>query len=211
MSGTILFSPVCASSSPAFHMMYSVHKLNKQGDNIQPVYCSMSGSNCYFLTCIQISQEAGQVVYYSHLLKSFPQFAVTIRVKGFGIVNKAEVDISLELSYFFYDPMDFGTLIYGSFAISKFSLNIWKFSVHVLLKPHLENFEHYFASLWDEWICAVVWTFFGIALIQDWNENWPFPVLWPLSFPNLLAYWVQHFYSIILEFEIAQLEFHHLH
>ena len=96
-----IFSPVCASSSPAFHMMYSVHKLNKQGDNIQPVYCSMSGSNCYFLTCIQISQEAGQVVYYSHLLKSFPQFAVTIRVKGFGIVNKAEVDISLELSYFF--------------------------------------------------------------------------------------------------------------
>ena len=87
------------------------------------------------------------MVYYSHLLKSFPQFAVTIRVKGFGIVNKAEVDISLELSYFFYDPMDFGTLIYGSFAISKFSLNIWKFSVHVLLKPCLENFEDYFASV----------------------------------------------------------------
>ena len=115
--------------------------------DLEPACCSRSNSNWCFLTCIQISQEAGQVVYYSHLLKSFPQFAVTIRVKGFGIVNKAEVDISLELSYFFYDPMDFGTLIYGSFAISKFSLNIWKFSVHVLLKPCLENFEHYFASV----------------------------------------------------------------
>ena len=76
--------------------------------------------------------------------------------------------------------MDVGNLTFGSSAFSKSSLNIWKFLVHVLLKPHLENFEHYFASLWDEHNCAVVWTSFDIAFLWDWNENWPFPVLWPL-------------------------------
>ena len=71
--------------------------------------------------------------------------------------------------------------------------------LHILLKPHLENFEHYFASMWNECNCALIWTFFGTALLWDWNENWPFPVLWPLlTFPNVLAYWVQqHFHSII--------------
>ena len=76
--------------------------------------------------------------------------------------------------------MDFGSLISGSSAFSKSSLNIWKFTVHVLLKPGLENFEHYFASIWDERKCVVVWTFFGIAFLWDWNENWLFLVLWPL-------------------------------
>ena len=112
-------------------------------------------------------------------------------VKGFGIVNKAEIDVFLELSCFFGDPADVDNLISGSSAISKTSLNIWKFMVHVLLKPGLENFEHYFTSMWNECYCAVVWAFFGIAFLWDWNENWPFPVLWPLlSFPNLLTYWV---------------------
>ena len=92
----------------------------------------MSGSNYCFLTCIQISQEAGKVVWYSHLFKNCPQFVMIQKVKGFGIVNKAEVDIFLELSCFFYDPMDVGNLISGSSAFSKFSLNIWKFLVHVL-------------------------------------------------------------------------------
>ena len=101
-------------------------------------------------------------------------------VKGFGIVNKAEIYVILELSCFFDDPVDVGNLISGSSAFSKSSLNIWKFSVHVLLEPHLENFEHYFASMWDECNSAVVWTFFGIAFLWDHNENWPFPVLWPL-------------------------------
>ena len=110
-----------------------------------------------------------------------------------------ELDVFLELSCFFYDPADDGNLISGSSAFSKSSLNIWKFMVHVLLKPGLENFEHYFASTWDECKCAVVWIFFGIAFLWDWNENWPFPVLWPLlSFPDLLTYWVQHFYSSIV-------------
>ena len=106
-------------------------------------------------------------------------------------INKAEVDTFLELSCFFCDPKDVGNLISGSSAFSKSSLNIWKFLVYILLKPGLENFEHYFASVWDECNCVVVWIFFGIAFLWDWNENWPFPVLWLLlSFPHLLAYWV---------------------
>ena len=156
----------------------------------------MSSSNCCFLTCIQISQEAGQVVWYSHPFQNFLQLFVIHTVKGFGIVNKAEIDVFLELSSFFDDPADVGNLISGSSAFSKSSLTIWKFMVPILLKPGLENFQHYFASVWDE--CNCVWAFFGIAFLWDWNENWNFPVLWPLlSFPDLLAYWVQHFYSII--------------
>ena len=142
--------------------------------------CFMSSSNCCFLTCIQISQEAGQVVWYAHLLKNFPQFVVIQTVKGFGIINKTEIDVFLELSCFFDDPTDVGNLISVSSAFSKSSLNIWKFTVRILLKAGLENFEHYFASVWDECNCVVVWTFFGTAFLWDWNENWPFPVLWPL-------------------------------
>ena len=156
----------------------------------------MSSSSWCFMTSIHVSQEAGKLLWYSHLFKNFPQLFVIHTVKGFRIVNEADVDVFLEFSCLFYDPVDVGNLISGSSAFSKFSLNIWKFLVHVLLKPSLENFEHYFASLWDECICAVVWTFFGIALLWYWNENWPFPVLWPLlSFPNLQAYWVYHFNS----------------
>ena len=92
---------------------------------------------------MQVSQEAGQVVWYSHLFQNFPQFIVIHTVKGFGRVNKAELDVFLELSYFFDDPVDVGNLISGSSAFSKTSLNIWKFLVHVLLKSDLENFEHY--------------------------------------------------------------------
>ena len=103
----------------------------------------MSSSNCCFLTCIQTSQEAGQVVWYSHLFQNVAQFVVIHIVKGFGVVNKAEIDIFLELSCFFNDPTDVGNVISVSFA----SLNIWKFMVHILLKPCLENFEHYFASV----------------------------------------------------------------
>ena len=167
---------------------------------LEPVCCSMPSTNCCLLTCIQVSQEADQVVWYSHLFQNFPQFIVIHTVKGFGIVNKAEIDVFLGPSCFFDHPADIGNLISGSSAFSKTSLNIWKSTVHVLLKPGLENFEHYFTSVWDECNCAVVWAFFGIAFLRDWNENWPFPVLWPLlSFPHLLAYWVQHFHSIIFQ------------
>ena len=111
--------------------------------NLEPVHCSMSSSTCCFLACIQITQETGQVVWYSHLLKNFTQFGVTHTVKGLDIVNKAEADVFLEFSCYFYDLIDVGNLISGpSAAFSKSSLNIWKFTVHVLLKHGLENFEH---------------------------------------------------------------------
>ena len=99
---------------------------------LEPVCCSMSSSNCCFLTCIQISQEADQVVWYSHLFQNFLQLIVIHTVKGFGIVNKAEIDVFLELSCFSYDPADVGNLISGSSAFSKTSLNIRKFTVHTV-------------------------------------------------------------------------------
>ena len=119
--------------------------------DLEPACCPMSSSNCCFLTCIQVSQDTSQVVWYSHLLKNFPQLVVIHTVKGFGIVNKAEIDVFLELSCFFDDTSDVG----------------------------LENFKHHFTSVWDECNCVVVWAFFGIAFLWDWNENWHFPVLWP--------------------------------
>ena len=133
---------------------------------LEPVCCSMSGSNCCFLTCIQISQEADKVVC-SHLLKNFPQFVVIHTVKGFGIINKTEVYVFLKLSRFFDDPTNIGNLISGSSAFSKSSLNIWKFMVHVLLKPGLENFEHYFTSMWDECNCAIS----GNLLMAAWADE----------------------------------------
>ena len=114
----------------------------------------MYDSNCCFLTYIQISQKAGKVVWYSHLLKNFPQLIVIHIAKGFGIVNKVEEDI-LELSFFFDDPMNVGNLISGSSAFSKSSLNIWNFMVHVLLKPGLENFEYYFLIAYE--MSIIVW------------------------------------------------------
>ena len=122
---------------------------------LESVRCFMSCSNCCFLTCIRVSQEVGKVIWYSHLFKNFWQFVVIHTVKSFGIVNKAEVDVFLELSCFFDEPTDVGSLISGSSAFSKPSWNIWKFIVHVLLKPSLENFEHYFATAWDECNCVV--------------------------------------------------------
>ena len=165
--------------------------------NLEPVCCSMSSSNWCYLTCIQVSQEAGKEAWYSHLFKNYAQFVVIYPVKGFSVVNDAEVDVFLEFSCIFYDPTDVGNLISGSSAFSKSNLYLWKFSVHLLLEPLLENFKHYFASMWDECNCAIAWTFLGTALIWDWDENWPFPVLWPLHFPNLLAHWMWHFNSII--------------
>ena len=153
---------------------------------------------CCFLTCTQTSQKAGRVVWYSHLFKNFPQFVVIHTVIGFSVVNEAEVDIFLEFPCLFYDPMDAGNLISGSSAFSKSSWYIWKLSIHILLKHCLKYFEHNLTTMWNEGNCMVIWTFFDIALLWDWNENLPFPVLWPLlSCPNLLTHWVQHFHSII--------------
>ena len=126
---------------------------------LEPVCCSMSSFNRCFLTCIQVSQEAGQVLSYAHLFQNFPQFIVIHTVKGFDIVNKAEIDVYVKLSCFFNDQADVGSLISGSSAFSKSSLYIWKFTIHwtSLLKPGLENFEHYFTCMWDECNHAVVW------------------------------------------------------
>ena len=135
----------------------------------------MSSSNCCFLTCIHISQETGQVVWYSHLFQNFLQFIVIHTVKGFGIVNKAEIRCfsgTLLLFWWCQHPLDVGNLISGSSAFAKTSLNIWKFMGHVLLKPGMENFKHYFTSVWDECNCMVVWAFlalpfFGIGMKTD--------------------------------------------
>ena len=130
--------PACDSSSPEFLFMYSF-------PSFEPVCCSMFDFNCCFLTCIQVSQETGKVVWYSHLLKNFPQFVVIHTVKGFKVVNEA--DVLLEFPYFLYDPTHVGNLITSCPVFSKSSLYIWKFSVHVLLKPSLKDFEHYLAIM----------------------------------------------------------------
>ena len=178
--------------------MYSAYELNKQGDHIQPwrtpfPIWKQSVVPCPVLTVASWPEYrfCRRQVRWSGIPISWRifQFVVIHAVKSFSIVNEAEINVLLELSCFFYDSMDVDNLISGSSAFSKSSLNIWKFTVHVLLKPGLENFEHHFASMWHECNCAVVWTFFGIAFLWDWNENCPFPVLWPLlSFPSLLAY-----------------------
>ena len=164
--------------------MYSAYKLNKQGDNIQP-WCTSLVWNQSVVPCPVLTIASWPAYRFLRkqvrwsgipISKNFPHLVVIHTVKGFSIVSKVKVDAFLEFSWFFYDPMDVGNLISGSSAVSKSSLNIWKFKVHVLLKPGLENFEHYFASMWDECNCAVAWILFGIALLWDWNENWPFPM-----------------------------------
>ena len=154
---------------------------------LEPVCCSMSSSNCCFLTSISVSQEVGQVVWYSHLFQNFPQFIVIHTVKGFGIVNKVAwtsgssrftycwslawkiLSITLlacEMSaivWYFEHTSDISQFMYEKEKKNKIknktSLNIWKLTVHVLLKPGLENFEHYFTSVWDECNCVVFWAF----------------------------------------------------
>ena len=168
----------------------TIYSLTYSFSYLEPVCCSLSSSNCCFLTCIQISQEAGKVILYFHLFKNVPQFVVVHTLKGFSVVNEAEVAVFLEFSCFFYDPMDVGNLISGSSAFTKSSLYIWKFSVQVLLKPGLENFEHYFANTWNVCNCAVVWTFFVIALFgigmksdifQSCGHCWVFQISWNIE------------------------------
>ena len=162
---------------------------------LEPICCSMSSSNCCFPTCIQVSQEGFQVVWYFQLFKNFPQFVVIHTVKAVSVVYEAEVCVFLELSCFFDDSADVGNLLSGSSAFSKSSLNIWKFTVHILLKPSLENFEHYFDSMWNECNCAIVWTFFRIAfgigvkteLFQSCGHCWIFQICWHIECSTLTA------------------------
>ena len=176
----------------------------------------MSSSNCCFLTCIQISQEADQVVWYSHLFQNCPLYSIVLTVihtvKGFGVVNKAKVDVFLELSCFFDDPIDVENLISGSSAFSKSSLNIWKFIVHVLLKPGLENFEHYFASMRWVQLCgslSILWHCLSLGL--EWKLIFSSPVATDVfsKFAGILS--AALFHHHLLGFEMPPLESHHLH
>ena len=171
----------------------------------------MSSPNCCFLTCIQISQEAGQVVWYSHLFQNFPQFIVIHTIKGFGIVNKAEVDVFLKLSCFFYDPRDVGN---------------WSLVLLPFLNPTWTSGSSLFIDCWN-----LAWRILSITLlacemstvVQYLNIFWHCLSLgleWKLNFPVLWHCWVSKFSGILSatlsqhhlwEFEIAQLEFHHLH
>ena len=134
--------------------------------NFEPVHCSISGSNCCFLSCYRFLRRQVRWSHISICFKNFPQFDVIHTVKGFSIVIEAD---------FFYPVIPLLSLwsnrgwqlISGSSAFSKSKLYIWQFSVHELLKPSLKDFEHHFASMWNEWNCVVVWTFFGIALLWD--------------------------------------------
>ena len=195
--------PVCNSSSLAFHMMYSAYKLNKQSDNIQPCHTPFPTFNQFVvpykvLTVASwpaykfLRRQVTDVWYWLSdisISKCFLQFVVIHTVKGFIIVNEADGCFFFWIPLPPYDPTNVGNLISGSSAFSKPSLYMWKFSVHVLVKPSLKDFEHNLTSMENEHNCMVVWTFFGTVLLWDWNENWLFPVLWPLlSFPNLPTY-----------------------
>ena len=207
-------------------MIYSAYKLNRQGDNVQPWRTPFLIWNQSVVPCPVLIVASWPVyrflrrqVRWSGIpvsLRIF-QFVVIYTVKGFGVINKAEVDVFLELSCFFDEskihPMDVGNLISGSSAFSKYSLNIWKFTVHILSEPGLENFEYYFASMWDECNCVVVCIFFGIAFLWDWNENWknfssPFATAEFSKFAGILSASLSQHH--LLGFEIVQLEFHHL-
>ena len=159
--------------------------------NFEPTCCSTSSSNCCFLTCIQVPQEADQVVWYSHLFQNFPQFVVIHTVEDVSVVNEAEVGVFLEFSCFFNDPTDVSNLISGSSAFPKTSLNNWKFSVHIMLKPSLENFEHYLVSMWNECNCVTVWTFFGIGMktdiFQSCGHRWVFQICWHIACSTFTA------------------------
>ena len=167
----------------------------------------MSSSNCCFLTCIQVSQEASQVACYSHLFQNFPQFIVIHTVKGFGLVNKAEIDVFLELSCFFHDLADVGNLISGSSAFSKTSLNVWKFTYCWSLAWRILSIT----SVWDECNCSFNILWHCLSLRLEWKLTFSSPVATSefSKFAGILSVALsQHHLS---GFEIAQLEFHHLH
>ena len=180
--------------------------LNKQGENIQLWHTPFLIWNQSMVLCPVLTVASWPAHRFLRrqmrwpgiptCWRNFSHFVVIHTVKGFAIakslpsaIKHKEIFYWKSLTCFFDDPTDVGNLISGSSDFLKYRLNIWNFTVHVLLKLGLENFEHYFVSMWDDNNCVVVWTFFGIAFLWHWNEDWPFPVLWPLlSFLNLLAY-----------------------
>ena len=166
-------------------MVYSAYKLNKHGDYIQPWHTLFPILDQAIVPCLVLTISSWHSYAFLRRQLRWSSICISLeyirlfhslfyRHKDFSIVNKTKVDVFLESSCFVYDPTDIGNLISSSFAFSRSSLNIWKFSVHILLKPVLKDFEHDLARMWNEYSCAVVWMFFGIALLWDWNENGPF-------------------------------------
>ena len=198
---------VAKSQTRLSNSTHSAFKFNKQGDNKQPCRTPFLILSKSVVPCLILNVASWHTYMFFRRQVRWSGIPISLRifqsvvihtVKGFSVVNEAEADAFLELLCFLHHPTNVSSLISAFFASLKSSLWIWNFSVHILLKPSLKDFEHYLASMLNECSCTIVWTFFGIALLWHWNENWPFPVLWPLlSLPNLLAYWVQHFNSII--------------
>ena len=167
----------------------------------------MCSSNCCFLACIQISQDVGKVVWYS---LEFSTACCDLHCQSFGAINKAEVYIFLEFSCFFDDPADVGNLIFGSSSFSKSSLNNWSFMFHELLKPDLDNFQHYFASMLQ--LCgslSILWHCLSLGL--EWKLTFSSPAATAefSKFAGIVSAALSQHH--LLGFEIAQLEFHHLH
>ena len=199
----VVLIPVYASSSLAFCMMCSVwvKKAEWHLHILFSQFWTKSVVPCKILTVASWpayrfrSRQVNYLVFPS--LKEFSTVSCDPHSQRLNIVNEAEVDVFLEFPCFFYDPIHVGNLISGS-SLSLSQLIYLKFSVHILLKTSLKDFEYYLAQIWNEYNCVVVQTFFGIAFLWDWNENLPFPVLWSLlNFPNWLTCGVQHFHSII--------------
>ena len=195
--------PAYNSSSLAFLMMCSGYRLNKQGDSRQPctffldfepISCSIQGSNCCFLTCIQVSQKTGKIVWYSHLSKSFPQFFMIH--KGVSIVNETEIDVSLTSPCFLYNPVNVGNLISSSSSFSKPSLDIWKFLFRIMLKPTCKILSITLLA-WE--MNAVVWwsayslvlsfleTGIRTGLFQSCGHCWVFHICWRNECKTLMA------------------------
>ena len=180
--------------------MYSACKLNKQGDNIQPWCTPFPIWNQSVVPCPVLTVASWPAYRFLKNQVRWSGIPISFRIFHSFLLSSRSRWCFLELSCFFNDPVDVGNLMSGFSAFSKTRLNIRKFTVHVLLKPGLENFKHYFTSMWDECNFVVVWEFFDIAFLWDWNENLPFPVLWPLlSFPNLLAVWITLNWEILPE------------
>ena len=197
--------PVCQSSSPALCMMYSAYKLNKQGDDMQPWCTPFQILNqfiapCWVLTvasCPAYRFLMGQVIWSGILisLRILHSLLWSI-VKGFNVVNKAEVDVFFEFFFFSCNPAYVGNLISGSSSFSKPNLYIWKFSVHVLLKASLKDFEHCFASMWNECNCMAIWTFLALLFFVIWMKTdlfqscvhcWIFQIYWHIECSTLTA------------------------
>ena len=164
--------------------------------NLKPIMCSIRSSNCCFLTRIQVSQEKGKMVWYSHLSKSFPQFVMIHTVKGFIVVNETEIDVFLKFPYFLSNPENVDNLNFSSSSFSEPSSDIWKLLVHIMLKPNMQDFKHDLSRMWRwvqlRWLAqSLVLPFLGIGmridLFQSCDHCWVFQICWHIECSTSLA------------------------